>query len=172
MAGLNRSPYFACRGAMHKLIQHLSSHCESTWTLCTQTRTNAHWPYVYRHRRFEQEVEEVRLQRALTGSPNTGLMPSSPLCAKGGGGGCGQFCEGFLPHHGGGQSRPGPVHSHSQTRTGANGCNHMHHGALIHNVSACMPCPRATGMRHMLTALPVGSDMLRQRPPHASVCGP
>ena len=43
-----------------------------------------HIGHVYRYRRSEQEVEEGRLRRALTGSLNTGLMPSSSLCAKGG----------------------------------------------------------------------------------------
>ena len=44
VAGLNRRPYFACRDAMHKHVQLLASYCESTWTLRTHTRTNAHRP--------------------------------------------------------------------------------------------------------------------------------
>ena len=86
VAGLNRRPYVACRDAMHKHIQFLASYCESTWTLCTHTRTKAHRPYEYRRRKMEQQVEEARLQHALTGSLNTGLMPSSSLYAKGGAG--------------------------------------------------------------------------------------
>ena len=84
VAGLNRRPYFAWRDAMHRHVQLLASCCESTWTLRTHTRTKAHKPYEYRRRTTEQEVEEARLQRALTSSLNTGLMPSSSLCAKGG----------------------------------------------------------------------------------------
>ena len=95
VAGLNRRPYFACRDAMHKHVQLLASYCESTWTLRTHTRTNAHRPYEYRRRKTEQEVEEARLQRALTGSLNTGLMPSSSLCAKGGGGRAQQILRGI-----------------------------------------------------------------------------
>ena len=101
MAGLNRRPYFACRSAVHKHIQHLASYCESTWTLRRHMRTNAHKPYVYRHQRSEQEFEEARLQRALTGSLNTGLMPSSSLCAKGGAG-TANFAGDFYPIGGGG----------------------------------------------------------------------
>ena len=101
VADLNRSPYFACRYAMHKHIQHLASYCESTWTLRTRTRTNAHRPYEYRRRKTEQAVEEVCLLRALTGSLNTGLMPSSSLCAKGGVGAT-NFAGDFYPVMGGG----------------------------------------------------------------------
>ena len=61
VAGLNRRPHFACRDAMHKHVQLLASYCESTWTLHTHTRTNAHRPYEYRRRKTEQEVEEARI---------------------------------------------------------------------------------------------------------------
>ena len=119
VARLNRCPYFACRDTMHKHIQLLASYCESTWTLRTHTRTNAHTPYEYRRRKPEQEVEEARLQRTLTGSLNIGLMPSSSLCAKGGG--RDKFCGGFLPGYGGRQSRPSPVHSHAKACTATDG---------------------------------------------------
>ena len=89
-----------------------------THTHTTHTRTNTHRPYVYRHRRFEQEVEEARLQRALIGSLYTGLMPSSSLCAKRGGRAW-RILQGiFTLSWGGGQTRPGPLHSHPQTHRG------------------------------------------------------
>ena len=66
-------------------MEQLARYCESTWTLCTHARTHAQRPYVYRVRRTAEEVEEARLLRALAGSLNTGLMPSSSLCTKGGG---------------------------------------------------------------------------------------
>ena len=104
MAGLNHRPYFACRDAMHKHVQLLASYCESTWTLRTHTRTNA---YEYHRRKTEQEVEEAHLQRALTGSLNTGLMPSSSLCAKGGAGAT-NFAGDFYPVMGGGKAAKAP----------------------------------------------------------------
>ena len=71
---------------MYKHVQLLASYRESTWTLRAHTRGKAHRPYEYRRKKTEQEVEEARLQRALTSSLNTGLMPSSSLCVKGGAG--------------------------------------------------------------------------------------
>ena len=68
---------------------------------------HTHAPYVYCHRRCEQEVEEAPLQRALTGSLNTGLMPSSSLCAKGGAGWA-NFAGDFYPIMGGGAKSPKP----------------------------------------------------------------
>ena len=103
MAGLNRRPYFACRDAMHKHVQLLASYCESTWTPRTHTRTNSHRPHEYHRRKLEQEVEEARLQRALTSSLNKGLMPSSSLCAKGGSGAT-NFAGDFYPVMGGGKA--------------------------------------------------------------------
>ena len=107
MAGLNRRPYFACRGPMHKQVQLLASYSESTWTPCTHTRTNAHRPYQYRRPNTEQKVEEARLQRALKGSLNTGLMPSCSLCAKGGAGTT-NFAGDFYPVMGGGKAAQAP----------------------------------------------------------------
>ena len=107
VAGLNRRPYFACCDAMHKHIQLLASYCECTWTLRTHMRSNAHRPYEYRRKKTEQEVEEARLQRALTGSLNTGLMPSSSLCAKGGAGAT-HFAGDFYPVMGGGKATQAP----------------------------------------------------------------
>ena len=108
VVGLNRPPFFACRGAMHKHIHFLASYCESTWTLRMHTHTNAHRPYKYRHRKTGQEVEEARLQRALPGSLNTWLMPSSSLCAKGGGAGATNFAGYFYPVVGGGKAAQAP----------------------------------------------------------------
>ena len=85
LAGLNRRPYFACRSAMISHMEQLACCCESTWTLRMHARMQAQRPCVYRVRRAAEEVEEPHLQRALAGSLNTGLMPSSSLCAKGGG---------------------------------------------------------------------------------------
>ena len=85
VVGLNCRPYFARRDAVHKHVQLLAAYCESTWTP-VRVCTIAHSPYEYRRRKSEQELEEARLQRALTGSLNTGLMPSSSLYARGGGG--------------------------------------------------------------------------------------
>ena len=107
VAGLNRRPYFACRDAMHKHVQLLVSYCESTWTLRTHTCTNAHRPYEYCRRKTEQEVEEARLQRALTGNLNTGPMPSSSLYAKGGAGAT-NFAGDFYPVMGGGKAAQAP----------------------------------------------------------------
>ena len=85
-AGLNTRPYFACRSAMISHMEQLARYCESTWSLRTHARTHTQRLYVYRVRRTAEEVEEARLQRAMGGSLNTGLMPSSSLCAKRGGG--------------------------------------------------------------------------------------
>ena len=90
---------------MRKHVQLLASYCESTWTL--RTHTNAHRPYEYRRRKTEQEVEEARLQRALTGSLNTGMMPSSSLCAKGGAGAT-NFAGDYFPVMGGGKAAQAP----------------------------------------------------------------
>ena len=156
VAGLNRRLYFACRDAMHKYVQLLASYCESTWMLRTHTRTNAHRPYEYRRRKTEQEVEEARLQRlqrALTGNVNTGLMPSSSLCAKGGAGAT-NFAGDFYPvlgggGGGGGQSRPSPIHSHAQESTATNGPGHACRGPLSHDLITRMPCPQTTSVRNV-----------------------
>ena len=83
---------------------------------------------------------------------NTGLMPSSSLCAKGGGG-ARQTSQGISTPSwgagGGGQKRPGPLHSHPQTSAGADSSGHMHHSPPPHDVSTCVPRPQATRMRHM-----------------------
>ena len=150
VAGLNRRPYFACRDAMHKHVQLLTSYCESTWTLRTHTRTNAHRPYEYRRRKTEQEVEEARMQRALTGSLNIGLMPSSSLRAKGGGG-HNNFCRGSLPGYGGRQSRPSPIQSHTQESAATDApatCDLApspmisSHACPAHKLPACVTCKR------------------------------
>ena len=134
---------------MHKHIQHLASYCESIWTLRTHTRTNAHRPYEYRRRKTEQEAKEARLQRALTGSLNTGLMPSSSLCTKGGAGATNFAGDFYLVMGGGGGSRPSPIHGHAQPRTATNSPSHVHRGPLSHDISTCMPHPQTTGMRYL-----------------------
>ena len=100
-SGLNRRPYFVSRQAMVGHIAKLSQYCEETWALRAHSRQNKARTYVYRHRRSPAEVEEARIQRALMGALNTGLMPSSSATAKGGGGG---FRSIFLPRHWLGQS--------------------------------------------------------------------
>ena len=142
VAGLNRRPYFACRNAMQTHVKHLSSYCEFTLAPHTHTRTNAHRPYVYRHPRSVQEVEEACLQRALTGSLNTGLMPSSSLCAKGGAGAA-NFAGDLYPIMGAGKVTPytvtrGRVPVPAATAT-----------CTPSNVSTCVPCPQATCVRHV-----------------------
>ena len=67
-------------------IAKLSQYCEETWALRAHSRQNEARSYVYRHMRSPVEVEEARIQRALMGALNTGLMPSSSATAKGGGG--------------------------------------------------------------------------------------
>ena len=67
----------------------------------THTRTHTHTHTHTRRRTTEQEVKEARLQRALTSSLNTGLMPSSSLCAKGGAGAT-NFAGDYHPVMGGG----------------------------------------------------------------------
>ena len=85
-SGLNRRPYFVSRQAMIGHIAKLSQYCEETWALRAHSRQNKARMSVYRHRRSLAEVEEARIQRALVGALNTGLMPSSLATAKGGGG--------------------------------------------------------------------------------------
>ena len=85
-SGLSRRPYFVSKQAMVGHIAKLSQYCEETWASRAHSRQNKARSYVYRHRRSPAEVEEARVQRALMGALNTGLMPSSSDTAKGGGG--------------------------------------------------------------------------------------
>ena len=98
-------------------IAKLSQYCEETWALRAHSRQNEARSYVYRHMRSPVEVEEARIQRALMGALNTGLMPSSSATAKGGGG----FRGKFLPRHWSGQSPAGtlPDHQATQARSSA-----------------------------------------------------
>ena len=71
------------------MIQHvraLKRYCEATWITRLHTGPAAQEPYVYRARKTPEEVGEARLQRALTSSLNTGLMPAADThtMAKGG----------------------------------------------------------------------------------------
>ena len=150
VAGLNHRPYFACRDAMHKHVQLLASYCESTWTLRTHTRTNAHRTYEYRRRKTEQEVEEARLLRALTGSLNTGLMPISSLCAKGGAGAT-NFAGDFYPVMGGGKAaqapytvtrRRAPQPTAPATCVVAPSPMTSSHACPAHKLLACVTCKR------------------------------
>ena len=86
VCGLNRRPYFTCR---QKMIQHictLTQYCEATWITRSHTRLAEQRPYVCRARKTPKEVEEARLQRTLTGSLGTCLMPAvdTHTVAKGG----------------------------------------------------------------------------------------
>ena len=98
-------------------IAKLSQYCEETWAVRAHSRQNEARSYVYRHMRSPVEVEEARIQRALMGALNTGLMPSSSATAKGGGG----FRGKFLPRHWSGQSPAGtlPDHQATQARSSA-----------------------------------------------------
>ena len=150
VAGLNCRPYLACRDAMHKHVQLLASYCESTWTLHTHTHTNTHRPYEYHRRKTEQEVEEARLQRALTGSLNTGLMPSSSLCAKGGAGAT-NFAGDYYPVMGGGKAAQA-LYTVTRWRapppTAPATCNLVpspmisSHACPAHKLPACVTCKR------------------------------
>ena len=115
-SGLNRRPYFVSRQAMVGHIAKLSQYCEETWALRAHSRQNKARLYVYRHRRSPAEVEEARIQRALMGALNTGLMPSSSATAKGGGG---VFRGKFLPRHWSGQSPAGTLPDHQATKLAA-----------------------------------------------------
>ena len=160
LAGLNRKPYFACRSAMIPHMEQLARYCESTWTLRTHARTHAQRLYVYRVRCTAEEVEEARLQRALAGSLNTGLMPSSSLCAKGGE--VRHFCERPVSDH---RVRPCP--------TSAIFGHHSPHGGdqrtyASHTRAAntlTMPSALLAGVFHMQEAKNPGSAMLQQRTP-------
>ena len=135
---------------MHKHVQLLASYRESTSTLRTHTHTNAHRPYKYRRRKTEQEVKQARLQRALTGSLNTGLMPSSSLCAKRGAGTT-NFAGGFFPVMGGGKATQAP---YTVTRWRAPEPTALatcvvapspmtsSHACLAHKLPACVTCKR------------------------------
>ena len=151
VAGFNRRLHFTCSIAMETHTKHLSSYCESTWALRTHTRTNTHMPYVYRHRGFQPELEQASLQCALVGSFNTGLIPSSSLCANEEGGHR-QFCGRLLPYHGGGG---GPKSLKPPTQSPASGCRSRHqqphalqrplllrssHSRSAHRLPACAAC--------------------------------
>ena len=84
-SGLNRRPYFVSMQAMVGHIAKLSQYCEETWALRAHSRQNKARTYVYRHRHSPAAVEEARVQWALVGALDTGLMPSSSATAKGGG---------------------------------------------------------------------------------------
>ena len=78
VCGVSRRPYCTCREQMIQHIRRLTQYCEATWITHSQTRPAVQRPYVYRARKTPEDVEEARLQRALTGSLNTGLMLALP----------------------------------------------------------------------------------------------
>ena len=110
---------------------------------------NARRPYDYRHRKTEQEVKEVRLQRALTGL-NTGLMPPSSLSAKGGAGAT-NFAEDFYSVFGGGKAaqapytdtrRRAPQPTAPATCVVAPSPMTSSHACPAHKLPACVTCKR------------------------------
>ena len=115
-SGLSRRPYFVSRQAMVEHIAKPSQYCEETWALRAHSRQNKARPYVYRHRRSPAEVEEARIQRALVGALNTGLVPSSSATAKGGGG---AFAANFFPVIGQGKAPQAPYQTTRQRKLAA-----------------------------------------------------
>ena len=134
-SGLNRRPYFVSRQAMVGHIAKLSQYREETWALRARSRQNKARTYVYRHRRSPAEVEEARIQRALVGALNTGLMPSSSATAKAGG----VIRSKFLPRHRSGQSPAGTLPDNKTVQArgsasatsmcGSTGATYMHTGS-------------------------------------------
>ena len=126
----------------------------------THARTHTQRPYVYRLRRTAEEVEEARLQRALAGSLNMGLMPSSSLCAKGGV--VHHFCKRPVSGH---QVRPCPtstIFSHHSPQGGDQRTDTSHTRAAS---TLTMPSTLFASMLHMQEAENPGSAMLQQRTP-------
>ena len=88
------------------MIQHirtLTQYCEATWITHSHTRPVVQRPYVYRARKTLEEVEEARLQWALTGSLNTDLMPATDT---------------HTMANGARESPTGPVHHHQTQSAG------------------------------------------------------
>ena len=178
VAGLNRHPYFSCHDAMHEHVQLLASYCESTWRLRTHTRTNTHRPYEYGRLKTEQEVQEARLQRALTGSLNTRLTPSSSLCAKGGGGAT-NFAEDFYPVMGGGKAAQAPytvTRRRAPQPTAPATCDLApspmisSHACLAHKLPACVTCKRLRKSAAVCCAKGHHAPWYVDRRPPSKVC--
>ena len=146
-AGLNRRPCFTRRHAMIKHIAWLSQYYEATWTQRMHARAPVPRPYTYRARRTPAEVEEARVQRALTGSLNTGIMPSSSHCAKGGGGGKSFACD-LFPIIGDGRVPQAPytgTHRHTATPSQAPSAGPAPPArtlCTVHSMPACATCKR------------------------------
>ena len=111
VCGLNWRPYLTFRQKMIRHICTLTQSCEATWIARSHTRPAAQRPYVYRARKTPEQVEEARLQRALTGSLNTSLMPAADTQRR-----LQQtLCQRPFSGHRGRQSPAGPIHhSHKQ----------------------------------------------------------
>ena len=92
VCGLNR-PYFTCRQRMIQHVRTFTQYCEATWITRSHTRPAAQRPYAYRARKTPEEVEEARLQRALTSSLNTSLMPAADTHTMAKGGSSGTFAK-------------------------------------------------------------------------------
>ena len=146
LAGLNKRPYCACRSAMLSHMEQLARYCESTWTLRTHARTHAQRRYVYRVRRTAEEVEKARLQRALAGSLNTGLMPSLSLCAKGRG--STTFASDLFPVIGSGRVPQAPYSVAARRKAVTNAPTPVTRAPPVHSLCpaqclpACSTCKR------------------------------
>ena len=144
-SGLNRRPYFVSRQAMVGHIAKLSQYCEETWALRAHSRQNKARTYVYRHRRNPAEVEEARVQRALVGALNTGLMPSSSATAKGGGG---SFAANFFPVIGQGKAPQAPYQTTRQRKLACvavpapHTCTRALDPCNTHQRAPCITCKR------------------------------
>ena len=166
LAGLNRRPYFNCRSAMISHMEQLARYCESTWTLRKHARTHTPRPYVYRVRRTSAEVEEAHLQRALAGCLNTGPMPSSSLCAKGG---FHHLCECPFAGHWIRPRATGAILCHRAPQGGSQRTD------IGHTHAACslnLPYALFASVFHMQEAENPGSTMLQHGTPHPESRGP
>ena len=136
---------------MHARIKHLSSYFKSTWALRMHTCTNMHRPYVFHHQGSEQDVEKAHLQRVLTGSLNTGLIPSSSLYAKEGGGTTNFAADFYRIMGGGGKVAQDPytiTRKRVPDQTPAATCIAIPssltsaHACRAHRLPACVTCQR------------------------------
>ena len=171
-SGLSKRPYFVSRQAMVGHIAKLSQYCEETWALRAQSRQNKARAYVYRHRHSPAEVEEARTQRALMGALNTGLMPSSPDTAKGGGGG---LRRKFLPRHWAGQKPAGAISDNqaTQVRSAAGAASMCDSTGTTYMRTGSRPVQYtpARTVHHMQTSAQVRGRVLCPRTSPARICG-
>ena len=139
---------------MIKHIAWLSQYCEATWTQHTHARAPVPRPYTYRARRTPAEVEEARIQRALTGSLNTGIIPRPRTAPKGRGGK--SFACHLFPVIGDGRVPHAPytgTQEHTDTRR--HGARRPQRARPQHACSArCIAC------QHAQHAIACGSQQL------------